>query len=243
MVCKAIKADIKVSSSFYKVDQYRNLQSQNSNLQMNAARQTEAFGRFTHHAFRLHSREPRHKTHAIVIFFDFNFALGQVQHFIRYEAKPLDEMKAFIQSGTQSEMEKHQLISNYLDVENSPALLQSRIRYPRNFLLPMFAIDSTTKTFLLTASNFAEIASTSREISEECQDGCLLIIKRRPQLEYTKNTPKSSSRSFRSSHRCYTFVVFAGHRGIHKNVGRCGKGRCREGVDTMQTRAHQHLFR
>jgi hypothetical protein len=117
-MCKVFKADTrKVSSSFYNVDQYRNLQLQNTKLQINAVRQTEAFGHFTHHAFRLYSREPRHKTHAIVLFFDFDFALGRVHHFTRYAAKSLDEMKACIQSsGTQSEMEKHQLISNYLDV-------------------------------------------------------------------------------------------------------------------------------
>jgi hypothetical protein len=155
-VYTAIKEDVKVSSSYYKVDQYRSLQLQNLNEQINAARRSGAFGLFTHHVFRMYSRESRHKTHAIVLFIDFDFDLGKVKTFTRYEAESLGEMKAFIQRGAQSEVEKQTLISNYLDVENSPALLQSRIRYPHNVLLPMFVMDSTT-SILLSVSNFAEI--------------------------------------------------------------------------------------
>jgi hypothetical protein len=155
-VYTALRQELKVSPSYYKVDPYRTLQHQNLNEQSNAARRSEAFGLFTHHVFRMYSREPRHKTHAIVLFIDLDFGLGQVKTFTRYEAKTLGEMKAYIQREAQSEIEKQTLISNDLDVENSPALLRSRIRYPRNVLLPMFVMEPTTR-LLLSASSFAEI--------------------------------------------------------------------------------------
>jgi hypothetical protein len=155
-VCAVLKKDIKVSSSYYKIDQYRSLLFQNLNQQLKAARQTKAFGVFTHHIFRMYSRESRHKTHAIVLFFDFYFGLGQVKRFTRYDAKPLDEMKAFIERGAHSEEDKQMLISNNLDVENSPALLRSRIQYPHNILFPMFAMNSSSG-ILISVSNFAEV--------------------------------------------------------------------------------------
>jgi hypothetical protein len=152
----AIKKDVKVSSAYYNVGQYRSLQLSNLNQQSNAVRESEVFSLFTQQVFRMHSKEPRHKTHAIVLFFDFDFGLGQMKTFTEYEVKPLDEMKALVQQGSQSEEEKQSLISNCLDVENSPVLLQSRIKYPRNALLPMFVMDSD-RLILLPACSFAEV--------------------------------------------------------------------------------------
>jgi hypothetical protein len=88
---------------------------------------------FLHNIFYLRSTAPRHKTHGIVIRFDFDFGLGKVKSLKDYKVMTLEELRAKARE-TQGAAAQH-VLTNAMDVEHSPMLLQSRTMRPMNQLL------------------------------------------------------------------------------------------------------------
>jgi hypothetical protein len=88
---------------------------------------------FLHNIFYLRSNTPRHKTHGILILFDFDFGLGKVKSCKEYKAMTLEELRTKCRE-TQGAAAQP-ILTNNLDVEHSPVLLQSRKTRPLNQLL------------------------------------------------------------------------------------------------------------
>jgi hypothetical protein len=88
---------------------------------------------FLHNIFYLRSNTPRHKTHGILIFFDFDFGLGKVKSCKDYKAMTLEALRTTCRETLGGAAQ--QTLTNVLDVEHSPMLLQSRKTRPLNQLL------------------------------------------------------------------------------------------------------------
>ena len=128
-----------------------------------------AWTAFLHHSFRLSSKKPLHKTHALLIKFTFGWELGQVKSITGYELISLSEARRLAESCGDREQTRFAL-ENVLDVENSPRLLQSRIRYPKNVLLPLVFVshlDSGVAMFQPTLSELFEHANISLNSSDQ----------------------------------------------------------------------------
>lgn len=115
-----------------------------------------AWTAFLHHSFRLYSKKPLHKTHALLIKFTFGRGLGQVKAITGYELISLSEARRIAESRGDTEQTRFTL-ENVLDVENSPRLLQSRVHHPKNVLLPLVFVSHLDFDVALFISTFTEL--------------------------------------------------------------------------------------
>jgi len=130
----------------------------NWNSQLQVLRRTEEYTGFLYNAFHVLSKTPRHKTHAIVIDFEFGFGLGQVGALNSYEALPLEDVRNMLRAHPEmSEAERRNVLDNMLDVENSPTLIKSRAARPKNVLLPVVFRHVAQKQHMLFMPNMGEI--------------------------------------------------------------------------------------
>lgn len=87
------------------------------------------------HAYLFHSRQPIHRTHGVVVHFEFGFGLGKIDRLVKYEVVTLYKLREslpFLDEATKS---------NLLGGEDSPALRESRKLHPNNVLLPVVLLN------------------------------------------------------------------------------------------------------
>jgi hypothetical protein len=150
----------------WQASQLMNLQAQFKALEDT---NISAWTAFVHHSFRLYSKKPLHKTHALLINYTFGRQLGQVKAVTSYELISLSEARRLAESCGDREQTRFAL-EHVLDVENSPRLLQSRVWRPKNILLPLIFVshlDSVFAMFQPTLSELLEHANISLNSSDQ----------------------------------------------------------------------------
>ena len=93
---------------------------------------------FVHYAFRLHSRQPMHNTHGILVYFDFAFGLGKVGRLVQYKAVALEVLRDTLHFDEAAKL-------NILGGEDSPILRESREECPHNVLLSVVFVNTATR--------------------------------------------------------------------------------------------------
>jgi hypothetical protein len=81
----------------------------------------------------------------------------------------IDKMKelARTMSGTRKQLDF--LIENEMDVYNSPKLLQSRLRYPRNIMMVTGYIDTETRSAFFMDSGLCELIDSGSGSVKTCK--------------------------------------------------------------------------
>jgi hypothetical protein len=135
---------------------------------------------FLHHSFRIYSKKPRHKTHALLINYSFGRELGQVKAITSYKLVSLSEARRLAESCGDREQTRFAL-ENVLDVKNSPRLLQSRLLRPKNILLPLVFVGQLDSVFAMFQPMLSELFEHAPNIplkfSDQQAEGFFQMIK------------------------------------------------------------------
>jgi len=164
--CVHLSKQIKLKSSLFNKE-WAELFDVNLMSQFQALERTADYYGFLRNAFRLLSKKPRHKTHVIVIQFEFGSGLGKVCGLKSYDAVPIEDVRSlFRRHPGFSEEGRKDAIDNALDVENSPHLLETRRTHPKNVMLPvLFVYQPTYQTII---PSFVELLSLGNESVQRC---------------------------------------------------------------------------
>ena len=113
----------------------------NANLKtqlQGAIRESEAFQPFLVNALHIESTKSLHKTHVVVVEMDMSFGLGEIKNLVTFRVDKVADVLNGLEenSGLSSEAIAYHKTHSF-DLDNSPALVQSRIHRPNNALLPV----------------------------------------------------------------------------------------------------------
>ena len=147
-VAVACSKQITLKSSLF-ADWVDRLQA-NFTSQLRVLELTVEYAGFLNNSFRLLSKKPRHKTHVIVIHFEFGPGLGKMGSLTSYEVTTLENIRNIFHGHTGvTEEDKKYALETMLDVESAPEFIKARATNPNVVLLPVIFMHKPSHQFCL----------------------------------------------------------------------------------------------
>ncbi|GFH52341.1 hypothetical protein CTEN210_08817 [Chaetoceros tenuissimus] len=132
-------------------------------------KRTQPYSGFVQNALQLYCNKPRHMTHGILVHLKIGKDIGKIEQFVKYEVMTLDEMKELARTMTGTRQQLEYVIENEMDVHNSPKLLQSRLRYPKNIMMVTGYVDTETRSVFFMDSGLCELIDLGSGSFKTCK--------------------------------------------------------------------------
>lgn len=133
-------------------------------------------------ALHLQTNKPLHKTYCIRIKFEFGFSLGQMAGLTSFEVMTITKARNVFRDTLDTVAKES--FEECLNVESSPMLLASRLRYPRNIQLAVLFTNETTGNLFAVPQMAPYKPETTTRVSPELSDRVAAELFRRLQAAF-----------------------------------------------------------